>query len=79
MEYVFYGYPAAMIAIILTAFFGCKASSRFKKPLIIMCLAANGVYIIWRFGFTLPSTGQIVNAKFFSQLLNIGASSVIAQ
>ncbi|MEH6971510.1 glycosyltransferase [Bacillus sp. JJ675] len=62
MEYVFYGYPAAMIAIILTAFFGCKASSRFKKPLIIMCLAANGVYIIWRFGFTLPSTGPLDTA-----------------
>ncbi|MED1737945.1 glycosyltransferase [Bacillus swezeyi] len=57
MEYILHYYPAAMIALILIGFLGCRKSPRFKKPLIIMCLITNGVYIVWRFGFTLPSSG----------------------
>ncbi|RCK13142.1 glycosyltransferase [Bacillus licheniformis] len=42
------------IALILIGFWGSRVNSRFKKFLIILCLMTNGVYIVWRFGFTLP-------------------------
>ncbi|CAI8839657.1 hypothetical protein HMPREF1012_03567 [Bacillus sp. BT1B_CT2] len=54
MEFILHYYPAAMIALILIGFWGSRVNSRFKKFLIILCLMTNGVYIVWRFGFTLP-------------------------
>ncbi|MDA1476849.1 glycosyltransferase [Bacillus changyiensis] len=55
MEYFLNYYPIAMILLTFVSFFGIKISSRFKKMLIIICLITNGVYIVWRFGFTLPT------------------------
>lgn len=52
MEFILHYYPAAMIALILIGFWGSRVNSRFKKFLIILCLMTNGVYIVWRFGFT---------------------------
>nr|MDH3152847.1 glycosyltransferase [Bacillus licheniformis] len=54
MEFILHYYPAAMIALILIGFWGSRVNSRFKKFLIILCLMTNGVYIVWRFGFTSP-------------------------
>ncbi|MCY8604214.1 hypothetical protein [Bacillus sonorensis] len=49
-----------MIVLILIGFFSCNANPRFKKPLIVMCFAANGIYIIWRLGFTLQAPGLMM-------------------
>ncbi|VEB21270.1 glycosyl transferase family protein [Bacillus paralicheniformis] len=54
MEFILHCYPVAMIALILIGFLGSWMNPRFKKFLIILCLMTNGVYIVWRFGYTLP-------------------------
>lgn len=54
MEFILHYYPVAMIALILIGFLGSWMNPRFKKFLIILCLMTNGVYIVWRFGYTLP-------------------------
>lgn len=54
MELILHYYPAAMIALILIGYLGSRMNPRFKKFLIILCLMTNGVYIVWRFGFTMP-------------------------
>ncbi|ASB86797.1 hypothetical protein OZL92_06845 [Bacillus sonorensis] len=60
MNQVLYRYPLVMIVLILIGFFSCNANPRFKKPLIVMCFAANGIYIIWRLGFTLQAPGLMM-------------------
>ncbi|WP_445491808.1 glycosyltransferase [Niallia sp. 03133] len=52
-------YPFIILPVILFLFLGSKWTKKVIKPLIIVCLLTNALYIVWRLFFTLPASDPI--------------------